>query len=80
MYTPSHYKNENLDEVREFLKQNSFGILINQTDGRPWATHIPLELDVDDVGKDILVGHISKANPQWKSFKGRGLGYFQWSA
>ncbi|MDX1758610.1 MAG: FMN-binding negative transcriptional regulator [Arenibacter algicola] len=70
MYTPSHYKNENLDEVREFLKQNSFGILINQTDGRPWATHIPLELDVDDVGKDILVGHISKANPQWKSFEG----------
>ncbi|MEQ8421041.1 MAG: FMN-binding negative transcriptional regulator [Arenibacter algicola] len=70
MYTPSHYKNENLDEVREFLKQNSFGILINQTDGRPWATHIPMELDVDDEGKDILVGHISKANPQWKSFKG----------
>ena len=70
MYTASHYKNENLDEVREFLKQNSFGILINQTDGRPWATHIPLELDLDNEGKDILVGHISKANPQWKSFKG----------
>ena len=68
MYTPSHYKNENLDEVREFLVQNSFGILINQTDGRPWATHIPLELDIDAEGKDILVGHISKANPQWKSF------------
>ena len=68
MYTPSHYKNENLDEVRDFLKQNSFGILINQTDGRPWATHIPLELDRDDKGMDILVGHIAKANPQWKSF------------
>ncbi|PXX24590.1 FMN-binding negative transcriptional regulator [Arenibacter sp. ARW7G5Y1] len=68
MYTPSHYKNENLDEVRDFLKQNSFGILVNQTDGRPWATHIPLELDRDDKGMDILVGHIAKANPQWKSF------------
>ncbi|MEQ8219664.1 MAG: FMN-binding negative transcriptional regulator [Arenibacter sp.] len=68
MYTPSHYRNENLDEVREFLKQNSFGILINQTDGRPWATHIPLELDLDAEGNDILVSHISKANPQWKSF------------
>lgn len=68
MYTPSHYKNENLDEVREFIVQNSFGILINQTDGRPWATHIPLELDIDAKGKEILVGHISKANPQWKSF------------
>ena len=68
MYTPSHYRNEDLDEVREFLKQNSFGILINQTNGRPWATHIPLELDTNDEGQDILAGHISKANPQWQSF------------
>ncbi|MBU2904835.1 FMN-binding negative transcriptional regulator [Arenibacter algicola] len=68
MYTPSHYRNENLDEVREFLKHNSFGILINQTNGRPWATHIPLELDTNAGGEDVLVGHISKANPQWKSF------------
>tara|TARA_R110002049_G_scaffold10728_3_gene52185 strand:+ start:12715 stop:13326 length:612 start_codon:yes stop_codon:yes gene_type:complete len=69
MYTPSHYKNEDLKKVREFIKQNSFGILVNQTNGRPWATHIPLELDIDREGKDILVGHISKANPQWKAFK-----------
>ena len=69
MYTPSHYKNEDLKEVKEFIKQNSFGILVNQTNGRPWATHIPLELDIDSKGKDILVGHISKANPQWKAFK-----------
>lgn len=68
MYTPSHYRNENLDEVREFLKHNSFGILINQTNGRPWATHIPLELDTNAGGEDVLVGHISKANPQWRSF------------
>ena len=68
MYTPSHYKNEDLKEVKEFIKQNSFGILVNQTNGRPWATHIPLELDIDGEGKDILVGHISKANPQWKAF------------
>jgi transcriptional regulator len=68
MYTPSHYKNENLDEVKEFIEGNSFGILVSQVDGRPWATHIPLELDQDSEGKDILVGHISKANPQWKSF------------
>lgn len=69
MYTPSHYKNENLEEVMEFIKQNSFGILVSQTNSRPWATHIPLELDQDKEGNDILVGHISKANPQWKSFR-----------
>ena len=69
MYIPQHYKNENISEVKDFLVNNSFGILVNQTDGRPWATHIPLELDVDEHGKDILVGHISKANPQWKHFE-----------
>ncbi|MFC4219813.1 FMN-binding negative transcriptional regulator [Flagellimonas marina] len=68
MYTPQHYKNENLSEIKEFLVNNSFGILINTVDSKPWATHIPLELDKTDDGKDILVGHIAKANPQWKHF------------
>ena len=69
MYIPHHYKTENIEEVKAFLKENSFGILINQVDGKPWATHIPLELDKDEDGNDILVSHIAKANPQWKSFK-----------
>lgn len=69
MYTPDHYKNGNIEELKEFISKNAFGILVNQTNGRPWATHIPLELDVDPLGKDILVGHIAKANPQWQYFK-----------
>ncbi len=70
MYTPQHYKNEDPSEIKDFLKRNGFGILVNITDGRPWATHIPLELDIDEHGKDVLVGHISKTNPQWKYFTG----------
>lgn len=69
MYIPHYYKNEDLDEVKEFIKKNSFGILINQVDSKPWATHIPLELDIDLNGNDILVSHISRANPQWKVFE-----------
>lgn len=68
MYIPQQYKNENLSEVRDFLKKNSFGILVSQVDGKPWATHIPLELDSDKEGNEILVSHIAKANPQWKQF------------
>jgi len=69
MYIPHHYKNENIEEVKDFLAYNSFGILVNQVNGKPWATHIPLELGVDERGNDILVSHISKANPQWKNFE-----------
>jgi len=68
MYIPEQYKNENEAEIKDFLQKNSFGILVNQTDGKLWATHIPLELDKDENGKDILHGHLSKANPQWESF------------
>lgn len=68
MYIPNHYKNENLEEVKDFIQQNSFGILINIVDQKPWGTHIPLELEQDDDGNTILVGHIAKANPQWKNF------------
>jgi transcriptional regulator len=68
MYTPKHYKNEDLATVKEFIKANSFGILVNQVDGKPWATHIPMELDTDADGKEVLVTHIAKANPQWRHF------------
>ncbi|WP_369765570.1 FMN-binding negative transcriptional regulator [Flavobacterium sp. WC2429] len=69
MYTPNIYKNENHEEIKQFLQENSFGILINQTNGKLCATHIPLELDINKDGKQILHGHIAKENPQWKGFE-----------
>lgn len=68
MYIPNLYKNENQEEILQFLKEHSFGILINQTDGKLWATHIPIEFEVTKNGNQILYGHLSKENPQWKSF------------
>ncbi len=68
MYIPHYYKNENVEEIKEFITQHSFGILVNLLDRKPWATHTPLELDEDSEGKPILVGHIAKANPQGRSF------------
>jgi transcriptional regulator len=69
MYIPSKYRNEDLAEVKDFIRSNSFAILVNQFKGRPWATHTPLELDKDEEGNDILIGHIARANPQWKAFE-----------
>ena len=66
MYTPKHFVNNNTTEVKDFIGQNSFGILVSHAEGKSIATHIPLELS-DDSTK--LVGHISRANKQWKSFQ-----------
>lgn len=64
MYIPNQFRNENLTQVRSFLEANSFGMLVSVLDGRPWASHIPLELSLDHA---LLTGHLSKANPQAKT-------------
>ena len=68
MYIPELYKNENQEDIQNFIHQNGFGILVNQTNGKLWATHIPFLLEEKD-GKQILVGHVSRENPQAGSFK-----------
>ncbi|MFN7118686.1 MAG: FMN-binding negative transcriptional regulator [Saprospiraceae bacterium] len=68
MYIPPKYKITDINEVRNFIQVNSFGILVNVLDHKPWATHIPLELEVNADGEDVLLGHISKGNPQWQAF------------
>lgn len=68
MYIPELYKNENQEEIQKFIHDNGFAILVNQTNGKLWATHIPLLLEEKD-GKQFLTGHVSKLNPQGESFK-----------
>lgn len=65
MYTPAHFKNTNADEVKDFIRANSFAALTSFTGTKLVATHIPLELTAD---AQCLQGHLSKANPQWKYF------------
>jgi len=68
MYIPEHNKNEDWDEIRDFIRENSFGLLINAYEGQLMATHIPLELEIDAKGHEVLAGHMAKANPQWNGF------------
>lgn len=65
MYKPKYAKKDDRATTLEFIKQNGFGIIVSQWSGKLLATHIPLELQ--DNSK--LLGHISRANPQWKNFE-----------
>lgn len=68
MYIPENYSLTNQAEIHEFLHKNGFALLINQTLGKLWATHVPLVLDFKSDGTPYLLGHISKANPQHEGF------------
>ena len=69
MYIPKPYQNHDEADIKQFIQQNSFGILVTNNDNKTLATHIPLELITNSEGKDVLQGHISKANPQAHHFK-----------
>ncbi len=69
MYIPPIFKHDNVSEIRKFISENGFGILINQVDGKFWGTHIPLILQMDEDGSSYLFGHVAKANKQWTNFQ-----------
>ncbi|WP_047984338.1 FMN-binding negative transcriptional regulator [Ornithinibacillus californiensis] len=68
MYIPKHFKVTDFNEIKEFIQKNSFGTLVTTKQGKPIATHLPLELHKQ--GDDYYItGHLAYANPQWKTFE-----------
>lgn len=72
MYTPVAFAETDLSRLHEFIEQNSFGLLISRHDGKPVATHLPLLLErpARPGERGALVGHMAKANPQWREAEG----------
>lgn len=70
MYIPKIFEKHNHQAVVDFLHKHSFGLLISEHEGKPWATHLPFEYRENPDGTAVLRGHIAKNNPQWKSFNG----------
>lgn len=66
MYIPSSFRESDISVQHDFIEQNSFGLLISQLSGSLFATHLPLVLLRDEGDCGTLVGHMARANPQWK--------------
>ena len=68
MYIPKHFKVTDLDEIQAFIHKHSFGTLTTIKNGRPIATHLPLQLTKE--GEDYFIsGHMAYGNPQWRTFE-----------
>lgn len=66
MYIPPSFNVTDLDRLHDFIEQNSFGILITHDHGAQFASHLPFLLDRQTAPNGTLIGHIARANPQWK--------------
>jgi transcriptional regulator len=69
MYVPSHFHEPDLKTQHDFIESHSFGLLVSQVDGLPFATHLPFLLERESGEHGTLVGHTARANPQCAAAK-----------
>ena len=68
MYISKLYREEDREKILEFLRQNEFATLVAYDGEKPTAGHLLMEVMEDD-GKLFVNGHMSRANPLWKTFE-----------
>lgn len=68
MYIPKSFEMHDVNEIREFINANSFGILMSTVKERPLATHLPFIFDVE---QNSLFAHMAIANPHWQDLNGQ---------
>lgn len=71
MYTPTSFIETDQDKLHGFIQQHSFATLVSQTAPEPLASHLPLLLDRDAGSHGTLIGHMARANPQWRQAEGQ---------
>jgi transcriptional regulator len=67
MYLPSHFREDRLDVLHEFIERHPLGALVAVTNGELTADHVPMLLARSERAKGTLHGHVARANPLWKS-------------
>lgn len=71
MYLPDSFAETDLSRLHDFIEQYSFGLLLSQVDGDSFGSHLPFLLDRNGGVRGTLIGHVAKANPQWRQAAGQ---------
>lgn len=66
MFTPSSYKETDLDRLHGQIEQTRLAVLVTQGESGLQASHLPLLLDRSQGSNGTLYGHFARANRQWQ--------------
>lgn len=66
MYIPAANREEDISELRRFVRANPFCTLVTMTARGLVASHIPIVLHETDSGFGVLRGHVARGNSQWR--------------
>ncbi len=66
MYTPKAFALTERAELHALMERFGFAVVITVRGGVPQATHLPLRLDPAAGEHGTLIGHLARANEQWR--------------
>jgi transcriptional regulator len=69
VYLPPKFEERDLNCLQQVIDENPFASLISVFEGKPEISHLPLILESNG-SKMRLIGHMAKANPQWRHLEG----------
>ena len=69
MYKLPYFTEEDNDKVIAFMKENSFAVITGFGEQYPVASHIPLEVEVNEQGRLFFYGHLMKNTDHHKAFE-----------
>ena len=71
MYVPAPFEQKDRNEVLDFIRRHGFGALHSSTERGLEASHLPFLLEEGSGSEVSLLGHMARANPQWRDLEGR---------
>jgi transcriptional regulator len=76
MYVPASFAEADTARLHEFMGRYSFSILTSFGKAGVIASHLPLLLDAGAGPMGHLLGHMARANPQWRQVEGEVMVVF----
>ncbi|WP_397569557.1 FMN-binding negative transcriptional regulator [Schlesneria sp. T3-172] len=76
MYTPNSFRISDTSELHAIIRKHSFAMLVTHGKSGMTATHLPLLFDAGENSHGVLLGHMARANPQWRETEGEVLVIF----
>jgi transcriptional regulator len=71
MYVPPHFAVSDQSKLHDFIERYSFGLLVSEVGGVPFASHLPFLLARTAGPHGTLLGHVARANPHWRELAGQ---------
>jgi len=67
MYLPTQFREDDVPALHAAIRQIAFGSLVTLGLDGLIASHVPMLIDPEPAPYGTLLGHVARANPQWRS-------------